>query len=112
KSEHEIDTASSGGGAVLVELSTGANADATTKREIMDVGHRFGALVREAGAGVYSSKVTIPESTTLIFYGEDAEKIYRALEASLQGERFCAGARVTMRQGDAIREVIVPSRVM
>jgi tetratricopeptide (TPR) repeat protein len=112
KSEHEIDAVSSGGGVVLVELSVGANADSPAKREIMELGHRFGTLVREAGAGVYSSKVTIPESTTLIFYGDDAEKMYGALGPTLQGEKLCAGARVTIRQSGAVREVIVPSRVM
>ena len=78
----------------------------------MELGHRFGALVRDAGAGVYSSKVTIPESTTLIFYGPGAEKMYGALEASLRNEKICAGARVTIRQSGAVREVVVPSRVM
>ena len=112
KSEHEIDAASAGGGAVLVELSIGASADSPAKREIMELGHRFGTLVRAAGAGVYSSKVTIPESTTLIFYGDDAEKIYGAIAPSLREEKMCAGARVTIRQSGAVREVIVPSRVM
>jgi len=112
KSEHEIDAASSGGGTVLVELSVGARSDSAAKREIMDVGHRFGTLVREADVGVYSSKVTIPESTTLIFYGPDAEKIYGVLETRLRSDKLCAGARVTIRQSGAVRELVVPSRVM
>ncbi|HSC44786.1 MAG TPA: tetratricopeptide repeat protein [Candidatus Acidoferrum sp.] len=112
KSEHEMEEVESGAGAVLVEIGVGANADSAAKREVMELGHRFGALVREAGAGLYSSKVTIPESATLIFYGDDAEKMYGALEAGLRSEKICAGARVTIRQGSAVREVIVPSRVM
>ena len=116
KSEHEIDAASSGAssgeGAVLVELSVGASADSPAKREIMELGHRFGTLVRDEGVGVYSSKVTIPESTTLIFYGEDAEKMYGVLEASLRSEKLCAGAHVTIRQGGAVRELVMASRVM
>ena len=112
KGEHEIDTEGAGGGAVLVELNVGADADSKAKQEIMALGHRCGSLVREAGVGIYSSKVTIPESTTLIFYGEDAENLYGALEAALRGETPCAGARVTIRQGGAVRELVVPSRVM
>ena len=112
KSEHEIEAIDSAVGAVLVELSVGTNADSPARREIMELGHRFGTLVKDAGAGVYSSKVTIPESTTLIFYGADAEKMYGALEANLRSEELCAGARVTIRQGGAVREVVVPSRVM
>jgi hypothetical protein len=78
----------------------------------MDLGHRLASVVEDEGTGNYSSRVTTPESTTLIFYGEDAEKLYRTLESSLQGEKTCAGARVTIRQGGKIREVILPSQVM
>ena len=112
KSEHEIEAVGAEGGALLVELNVGASADSATKRELMELGHRLGTLVREAGAGIYSSKVTIPESTTLIFYGDDAEKLYGALESSLREEKMCAGARVTIRQSGTVREVVVPSRVM
>jgi hypothetical protein len=112
KSEHEIDAVSSEGGALLVELSVGASADSPARQEIMQLGHSFGTLLRDAGAGVYSSKVTIPESTTLIFYGENAEKMYAVLEPSVRSEKVCAGARVTIRQGGAVRELVVPSRVM
>ena len=100
-------------GAVLVELSTGsAAADAAEKRGLMDLGHRLGAAVREEGVGTYASRVTIPESTTLIFYGEDAEKLYGVLEPGLRNEKRCAGARVTVRQGGTAREVFLPGQVM
>jgi tetratricopeptide (TPR) repeat protein len=113
KSEYAAAAGDDGRGTVLVELSVGGGADgANEKRELMDMGHRLGAAVREAGAGIYASRVTIPESTTVIFYGEDAEKVFAALEPVMREEKTCAGARVTVRQGGGVREVMLPGRVM
>lgn len=113
KSAHEISANNDEQGAVLVELNFGSHPDGRfERREAMDLGHRLASVVEDEGTGNYSSRVTTPESTTLIFYGEDGEKLYRTLESSLQGEKTCAGARVTIRQGGKIREVILPSQVM
>ena len=113
KSEYTAGAGDDGSGAVLVELSTGSRAEgAAEKRELMDLGHRLGSAVREEGVGIYASRVTIPEGTTLIFYGEDAEKLYGVLEPELRNEKRCAGARVTVRQGGTVREAILPGPVM
>ena len=113
KSVHEIDASNDQRGAVLIELNFGSHPDGRfERREAMDIGHRLASVAKDEEAGNYSSRVTTPESTTLIFYGEDAEKLYRTLEPSLLGEKICSGARVMIRQGGKMREVILPSQVM
>ena len=56
--------------------------------------------------------MTIPESTTLMFYGKDGEVVFRAIEPVLASEPICQGARITVRQGERQREVFLPGRVM
>jgi hypothetical protein len=56
--------------------------------------------------------VTIPESTTLMFYGKDGEAVFCAIEPALASEPMCQGATVTVRQGEKQREVFLPGRVM
>ena len=113
KNENTVGASDDGLGAVLVELSTGSQAEGPAeKRELMELGHRLGSVVQEQGVGMYASRVTIPESTTLIFYGEDAEKLFEALEPVLRSEKRCAGARLTVRQGGTVREAILPGPVM
>jgi len=96
-------------GSVLVELAYGSRP-----------GNRFGTkdtakLVAELadaaknrGAGFCAGTVTIPESTTLMFYGEDSESLYQSMESILAQEPICEGATVTIRQGKDLREVVVP----
>jgi hypothetical protein len=62
--------------------------------------------------GLYAGGVIIPESTTLMFYGDDAEALFRMLQPILANEPMCAGARVTIRRIASHREVILPSRLM
>jgi tetratricopeptide (TPR) repeat protein len=113
KNENTVGASDDGLGAVLVELSTGSQVEGPAeKRELMDLGHRLGSAVQEEGVGIYASRVAIPESTTLIFYGEDAEKLFEALQPVLRSENRCAGARVTVRQGRTVREAILPGTVM
>jgi hypothetical protein len=56
--------------------------------------------------------VAIPETTTLMFYGKDGEAMFRALEPVLLEESRCTGGKVTIRQSDRHREVLLPGRVM
>jgi hypothetical protein len=63
-------------------------------------------------AGFCAGTVTIPESTTLMLYGEDAEALFQAIQPILASERICEGAFVTIRQGKEVREVILPGSVM
>lgn len=59
-------------------------------------------------AGQYSGDVLSPENTTLIYSGADAEKLNTILEPLINGEPICAGARITIRQGDFFKEWMVP----
>jgi tetratricopeptide (TPR) repeat protein len=98
-------------GAVLVELAVGSHP-----------GNRYGAkdttklvgqladAARSRNAGFCAGTVTIPESTTLMFYGDSADALYRSMELILANENICKGATVSIRQGKQVREVLVPAR--
>jgi tetratricopeptide (TPR) repeat protein len=64
------------------------------------------------GVGFCGGRVTIPESTTLMFYGEDAELLFHALEPILLSEPMCKQASLEIRQGKEARVMILPGDVM
>lgn len=100
-------------GAVLVEINFSiGTADRALNRDCVKLGHELGEMVEEQGAGKYAGGITIPESTSLLFYGPDAEALFKLLEPSLRAESLCRGARVTIRQNQRAREVLLPSQVM
>jgi len=96
-------------GSVLLELSFGSRPGNrySTKDTAKLVAELAGAA-KSREAGFCAGTVTIPESTTLMFYGEDAERLYSAMESILAQEEICEGATVTIRQGKEVREVVVP----
>jgi tetratricopeptide (TPR) repeat protein len=99
--------------AVFVELNVGIRKHSLDgKREDVQLGKRLTEVLEVKDVGWYAGQLTIPETTTMIFYGSDAEALFHALEPTLTGEPICAGARITIRQRDGQREVIVPSRLM
>lgn len=96
-------------GAVLVELAYGSRMgvpDGRTQTTLLT--ERLSEAVRARNAGYCNGWVAVPENTTLIFYGPDAEALFESLDPALRGEPVCAGARVAIRQGDVNREVVVP----
>ena len=98
--------------AVFVEL----NVDIRERRldgkgEDVQLGRRLKEVLEANNLGWYAGQLTIPESTTMIFYGSDAEILFQAIEPTLRSEQICAGARITIRQRDGQREIIVPSRL-
>jgi len=103
--------------AVFVELNISIrerNLDG--KREDVQLGKRLSEVLEakdleSKDIGWYAGHLTMPESTTMIFYGADAETLFRALEPTLTSEPICAGARITIRQRDGQREMIIPSRL-
>lgn len=100
-------------GAVLVEINFSiGTADRALNRDCVKLGHELGEMVGDAGAGRYAGGITIPESTTLLFYGPDAEALFTLLEPRLRAESLCRGARVTIRQNESAREMLLPSQVM
>jgi hypothetical protein len=99
--------------AVLVELNVGGwTQNYQGKRDSSRLAQRLSEMVETQDAGFYAGKVVIAESTTLMFYGTDAESLFRTLEPGLKSEAMCAGGRVTIRQGDVHREVMLPGQVM
>jgi tetratricopeptide (TPR) repeat protein len=98
--------------AVYVELNVGSRGRRPDgPREDVQLERRLTEALEGKDVGWCANRLTIPESTTLIFYGSDAERLFQALEPALTSEAVCAGARITIRQRDSQREVIVPSRL-
>jgi tetratricopeptide (TPR) repeat protein len=99
--------------AVFVELNVGSRGRRhEAEREDVQLERRLKEVLEAKDVGWCAGRLTIPESTTMIFYGSDAETLFHALEPTLTSEQICAGARITIRQRDGQREVIVPSRLM
>jgi tetratricopeptide (TPR) repeat protein len=98
--------------AVFVELNFGSRGlRPAAVREDVRLERRFAEVLEAKDVGGCAGRLTIPESTTLIFYGSDAERLFQALEPTIASEPICAGARITIRQRDGQREVMVPSRL-
>jgi len=96
------------GGAVFLELPFGASTSTPKMREnIASLTGALKAKLREAACGRFGSKVTVPESTTFILHGSDAELIYAAVSPILNAESICAGARVLIQQNGRVREEMV-----
>jgi tetratricopeptide (TPR) repeat protein len=100
-------------GAVLIELDC-SNAP-VTRHSVSDairLAEQLSAAAQNHLAGLYRGRVMIPESTTLMFYGPDAEELYHALEPILETDPVCEGARISIRQGSHLREIGMPIQVM
>ena len=76
------------------------------------LGRQIAEAFESQEIGYYGGHVMILETTTFIYYGPDAEAMFRVLEPRLAEEPLCRGARVTIRQGDRRREVLLPRPVM
>jgi tetratricopeptide (TPR) repeat protein len=100
-------------GSVLVEIGYGSRPGTRYgKEDSASLTINLMQAAESQNVGFYGSSVTIPESTTLMFYCEDAEALFRAMQPILVSERICEGASVTIRQGKEVREVILSGRVM
>jgi tetratricopeptide (TPR) repeat protein len=100
-------------GSVLVEIGYGGRpGNRYGKKDLEKLAVDFTDAAESRNAGFCAGTVTIPESTTLMLYGEDAEALFQAIQPILARERICEGASVTIRQEMEVREVILPGRVM
>jgi tetratricopeptide (TPR) repeat protein len=98
--------------AVFVEVNVGSQGRRPDgEREDVRLERRLTEVLETKDVGWCAGRLTIPESSTLIFYGPDAERLFQLLEPTITSEPICAGARITIRQRDGQREVIVPSRL-
>ncbi len=99
--------------AVFVELNVGSQGRLhDAERKDVQLERQLSELLNAGDVGWCAGRLTIPESTTLIFYGSDAETLFQTLEPTLRSEQICAGARITIRQRDSQRELILPSQFM
>ncbi len=95
-------------GAVFVELPFGNRPGRSEGRKSQSfLTNMLSEEVRAQDAGYYGGRVALPESTTLFFYGPDAERLFQILEPPLRNEPVCAGARVLIRQGSVEREIVM-----
>jgi len=100
-------------GAVIIELDCGPRSGTRyTVDDAIQLAQRLSLEADEREVGFSGGHVVIPEATTLMFYGEDAEALYQALRPALDDYLIAEGARIAIRQGTQLREVVLPRRVM
>lgn len=113
QAQPEVDHLNAPNGAVLIELNFGSSAPTGPgDRGAQKLGYQLMETVKEAQVGSYGGHVVLPESTVLMFYGENAEALFQVVEPTLANEPICEGAQVTIRQGSTHRELMLPGRVM
>jgi tetratricopeptide (TPR) repeat protein len=100
-------------GSVLLEIAYGARPGTRYgSKDMARLAVELAEAAKRRHAGFCGGTVTIPESTTLMFYGEDAEALFHAMQPILSNEGICEGAMVTIRQGKEVKELVVPGSVM
>jgi tetratricopeptide (TPR) repeat protein len=103
-----VQQAGNAAGEVLVELD-GINLPEWVYRDcdIATLENRLEEVLEIDAQGELDGHETGPESTTLFLYGADAEALFRAVEPLLRDYPLCRGARLTIRQGDQERRVVL-----
>jgi tetratricopeptide (TPR) repeat protein len=100
-------------GSVLVEISYGNRpGNRYGRQDLARLVADLADVVKSHNVGVCGGTATIPESTTLMFYGEDAEALFLVLQPILVKERICEGASIMIRQDKEVRKLILPGMVM
>ena len=92
-------------GAVQIEIDHPRPHSPEQSGAMTELGRRLGGLATNSNTGRYTGSVSIPEATTLLFYGADAEALFRELEPALRADPLSRNARVTLRQGQTTREL-------
>ena len=99
-------------GAVLIELAFGPRPGGRYgTRDAEAALEQIFAIPSVAKLGESGGRVATPESTTLIFYGENAQAMFEAMEQFLSDHLIFAGAVVSIRQGKNVRQVVIPAVV-
>ncbi|WP_109485027.1 tetratricopeptide repeat protein [Occallatibacter savannae] len=98
------------GGSVLIEIPNTNQADLRTREEVRDLVYTLAGALAEGGIGRISGHITSPETRTLIFTGDDAERLFDFLNPRLSSDPFFSGARIVIRQADQSRELFLPTR--
>jgi tetratricopeptide (TPR) repeat protein len=98
-------------GAVLIELNCSTRPGARySSNDVAVFAERLAVAAQQDELGVYAGRVSLPESATLMFYGENAEALYSALQPILNDYLIAEGALVSIRQGQQLREVSLLTR--
>lgn len=96
-------------GAVLIELAFGPRTGGRySTRDAEAVLEQLFAILSLAKLGESGGRVVTPESITLVFYGENAQAMFAAMEQFLSDHLVFAGSVVSVRQGKDIRQVVIP----
>lgn len=96
-------------GAVLIELAFALRPGARySLRDVEMVLEQAYAMLSGAEVATNGSRVITPESITLIFYGENGQAIFEAIEQFLSDHLIFAGAIVSIRQGKDVRQTVIP----
>jgi len=99
-------------GAVLIELAFGTRPGGRYgKRDAEAVLEQIFAILSTTKLGESGSRVMTPESITLIFYGENAQAMFEAMEQFLLDHLIFAGAVVSIRQDQSVKQVVIPTMV-
>ena len=95
-------------GELLIELD-GIHLPESVYRDcdIATLENRLEEVLETGKRGELDGHETGPENTTLFLYGADPEALFRAVEPVLQNYPLCRGARVTIRQGDQERRIVL-----
>ncbi len=97
-------------GAVLIELSFGARPRGRyCKGDTVAALEQIFAILSEARLVESGSRLVAPESITLIFYGENGQAMFEAVKQFLTDHLIFAGAVVSIRQGQNVRQVVIPT---
>jgi hypothetical protein len=98
-------------GSVSIELPSGSRGPNSIRPDdLHSLIKSLKDLLRSHNAGEYGGDVRIPEATTLLLYGPDAEALFQLVEPVLSSHPLCIGAAVRIRQGKTHRELILSAQ--
>ena len=98
-------------GALLIELDGGLRSGSTIS-DIAELGICLSEILKEQNLGEWQGLIRIPECSTLLYYGSNAEQMFGAIESTLRSDSRFDGAVITIRQLTQQREVILPRRMV
>jgi tetratricopeptide (TPR) repeat protein len=98
-------------GALLIEIEGGLR-NQSAEVEIATLGNCLGEILKEQDLGDWRGLIRIPECSTLIYYGSNAQAMYDAIEPTLRDDSRFEGALITIRQRTEHREVMLPRRIV
>jgi tetratricopeptide (TPR) repeat protein len=100
-------------GTVSIEIRSGSRRGSDDcRQDLARLALDLKLAVESQNAGVFGKFITIPESTTALFYGEDGEALFQAMLPVLVGKGTIDGAIVTVRQGETSRVMVLPARII